>query len=161
MTPPPIECFFIVSTAIILVSVLFIKEINAMEKQLRSMSATVQTRMLCGRAIMFLRSYDTIVMAYYPIANALYISPYYDCSQTTMKHVRAFLQDYADVTVSIPDLRKRIDGMTFDLENRSIMLDGMSFDLDYRSIMLDGEPFNVFTCSQQQMLYMFHRSQER
>lgn len=117
-----------------------------MQKQLRSMSAIVHTRALDGWGFLFLRSYDTIVAAYYPIANALYFSPYYGCSHTTLKHIRAFLKDYANVTVSIPELLIRLEDMTFNL--------------DHRSIMLDGRRFNVFTCSQQQILYMFNRSQE-
>lgn len=117
-----------------------------MDKRLRSMSATVHSRARDGWGVLFLRSYDTIVLAYYPFANALYISPNYDISQTTMKHVRAFLQDYADVTLSIPDLRKRIDGMTFDH--------------DHRSISLDGQPFNAHTCSQRQMNDMYYLSKD-
>ena len=144
MTPPPIECFFIVSTASILVSVLFIKEINAMEKRLRSMSATVHTRKYDNNVVYILKSYETIVAAYYPVANELYFGPKYDCSQTTMKHVRAFFSDYVGVDVSIPDLRKQMTNMCFDGE--------------FRTIKLDGVEFNAYTCSQSQLTDMMWRS---
>ena len=144
MTPPPIECFFIISTAIILLLVLFIKEINTMEKQLRCMNATVYSRMLDGYRVVFLRSYDTFVLVYCASANALCISPDYDCSFTTMKHVRAFLQDYIDLNVSTPDLRKKIKNMSFANE--------------YRLIEVDGRELSAYTCSQFQINSMFWRS---
>lgn len=115
------------------------------ETKLRSMSATVYARTFDNREIYILKSYETIVAAYYPIANAIYLGPKYDCSQTTMKHVRAFFSDYASITVSIPDLRKQIEGMSFDGE--------------YRCIELDGFEFNAYTCSQSQLTDMLWRSQ--
>lgn len=113
-------------------------------KQLRHMSATVYARTFDNREIYMLISYETIVAAYYPIANAIYLGPKYDCSQTTMKHVRAFFSDYASITVSIPDMRKQIEDMSFDGE--------------YRCIELDGVEFNAYTCSQSQLTDMMWRS---
>lgn len=113
-------------------------------KQLRHMSATVHTRKFNNNVVYILKSYETIVAAYYPVANELYLGSKYDCSQTTMKHVRAFFSDYVGVDVSIPDLRKQIDNMWFDGE--------------FRTIKLDGREFNAYACSQSQLTDMMWSS---
>ena len=39
---------------------------------------------------------------------ALLLGEYYDCSNTTMSHVRKFLEDYIGVRLTIADIRKAL-----------------------------------------------------
>lgn len=134
----------IATASITLIAFSILRGKNMNEKQLRHMSATVHTRKFNNNVVYILKSYETIVAAYYPVANELYFGPKYDCSQTTMKHVRAFFSDYVGVEVSIPDLRKQMTNMRFDGE--------------FRMIKLDGVEFNAYTCSQSQLTDMMWRS---
>lgn len=43
----------------------------------------------------YLKSYDSIVAAYDPDENRLYLGPRWDYSQTTIKHVKAFVKEVA------------------------------------------------------------------
>lgn len=114
------------------------------ETKLRSMSATVNTRTLNDHTIFFLKSYETYVAAYYPVANAIYFAPKYACSVTTKKHVRAFFADYAGASLSIPDVREQLTGARWDGEQRTLMV--------------GGRLFNAYTCSQSQFTDMLWRS---
>lgn len=39
---------------------------------------------------------------------ALFVGEYYDCSMTTMSHVRKFIEDYVGVYVTITDIREAL-----------------------------------------------------
>ena len=87
------------------------------EKQLRHMNAIVYTRNVNGYPIHILQSYYSVVAAWYPTASMLYLSPHFDCSQTTKKHVRAFMADYAGIDFSIKELKAAVNvGRPFDGE---------------------------------------------
>lgn len=40
---------------------------------------------------------------------ALLVNEHYDCSVTTMSHVRKFIEDYIGASVSIADIRKALE----------------------------------------------------
>ena len=85
-------------------------------KQLRSSNAHVECRVYDDDSIGYaLISYETLVALYIQDnapaphhGRAIYVGPKFDCSMTTMAHVRKFLEDYAGMCVSIPEIRRRL-----------------------------------------------------
>lgn len=55
-----------------------------------------------------LRSYSTDVAVYYPAHECVYLLPDYDCSSTTMQHVRKFLHDVAGADATITGIREAL-----------------------------------------------------
>lgn len=55
---------------------------------------------------------------------ALFVGEYYDCSVTTMSHVRKFLEDYAGIRVTITDIRKALktDNVLYHVYGGDIMV---------------------------------------
>ena len=86
------------------------------EVPLRSSNARVEFRVYDDGSYGYaLISYETLVaLDLSDLANnehrgeTIYLGPKFDCSMTTMGHVRKFLEDYAGMCVSIPEIRRRL-----------------------------------------------------
>ena len=72
-------------------------------KRLRSMSAIVEHY---DNGDSILVSYSTVVAAI--VDGRAYVTPHWDCSVTTLKHVKTYLRDYWDLDMPAADIRYMI-----------------------------------------------------
>ena len=87
------------------------------EVPLRSSNARVEFRVYDDGSYGYaLISYETLVALYIQDnapaphhGRTIYFGPWFDCSTTTMGHVRKFLEDYANWRVSITEIRRHLD----------------------------------------------------
>ena len=87
------------------------------EVPLRSSNARVEFRVYDDGSYGYaLFSYETLVaLDLSDLANnehrgeTIYLGPKFDCSMTTMGHVRKFLEDYAGWRIGIPAIRAKLD----------------------------------------------------